>query len=536
MAKSFELKDFEIQEGPSPTQNGMETKRSVIEQDNAILARLGKKPVLKRNFGFMSMLGFSCSIMATWEGVLILFVVSFVNGGFAGSIYGFLIVWLGNLAVFSTMGELASMAPTSGGQYHWVSMLAPKPIQKFLSYIIGWVTVIGWLSNVASGSFFCSGLIQGLIGMNNMNYKPQPWQAILLFYAVVIFAVFVNTVVSRALPKIEGLILIFHLLGFFAILIPLVYMAPHGSSTDVFTSFLNTGGFKTQGLSTLVGIVRPVFSFLGADSAVHMSEEIQNASIIVPRAMLLSIMINGILGFSMLIATLFCLGNVEEILQYPFPFMAIFQQAVGSIGGATTMASVATILTIFALISFVASASRMLWSFARDRGVPGWYTVSKVHRSTSIPMISITLVSIIACLLALISLGSTVAFNDVVSLTVSSLYISYLTGNGLLLWRRINGSIKAYDNSSDGLTNVAGAECLSWGPWKIPEPFGTVVNAFGCLYLIVVMFFSFWPTMMQPDAMHMNYSSLMLGSVVIFAVAYYAFRAKNVYKGPIVEI
>lgn len=123
-----------------------------------------------------------------------------------------------------------------------------------------------------------------------------------------------------------------------------------------------------------------------------MSEEIQNASVIVPRAMLLSIMINGILGFSMLIATLFCLGNVEGILQYPFPFMAIFQQAVGSIGGATTMASVATILTIFALISFVASASRMLWSFARDRGVPGWYTLSKVCRKPLVSSIPLTFV------------------------------------------------------------------------------------------------------------------------------------------------
>lgn len=151
-------------------------------------------------------------------------------------------------------------------------------------------------------------------------------------------------------------------------------------------------------------------------------------------------------------------------------------------------------------------------------------------------MISIALVSVIACLLALISLGSTVAFNDVVSLTVSSLYISYLIGNGLLLWRRINGSIKAYDSSSDGLTNIAGAECLSWGPWRIPESFGTAVNAFGCLYLVVIMFFSFWPTMMHPDAMHMNYSSLMLGSVVIFAVMYYVIRARNVYKGPVIQI
>ena len=78
----------------------------------------------------MSMLAFSCRVMITWEAVLLwvimtllsvkseqqkltgdcsLFVISFANGGFAGSIYGFLFTWLGTLSVFATVGELASM-------------------------------------------------------------------------------------------------------------------------------------------------------------------------------------------------------------------------------------------------------------------------------------------------------------------------------------------------------------------------------------------------------------------------------------------
>jgi hypothetical protein len=35
------------------------------------------------------------------------------------------------------MGELSSMIPTAGGQYHWVSLLAPASSRKFLSYITG---------------------------------------------------------------------------------------------------------------------------------------------------------------------------------------------------------------------------------------------------------------------------------------------------------------------------------------------------------------------------------------------------------------
>ena len=102
-----------------------------------------------------------------------------------------------------------------------------------------------------------------------------------------------------------------------------------------------------------------------------MSEEIQNATVTVPQAMLLSISINGLLGLGMLLAILFCLGNVEEILKFPYPFMAIFNQAVDSVKGTLAMSSIIVILTLFTTIAVVASASRMTWSFARDRGLPG---------------------------------------------------------------------------------------------------------------------------------------------------------------------
>jgi len=59
------------------------------------------------------------------------------NGGTAGFIYMHLVAWSGFLFINISMAEMASMAPTSGGQYHWVSEFSPYKYQKFLSYIIG---------------------------------------------------------------------------------------------------------------------------------------------------------------------------------------------------------------------------------------------------------------------------------------------------------------------------------------------------------------------------------------------------------------
>ncbi len=76
---------------------------------------------------------------------------------------------------------------------------------------------------------------------------------------------------SRALPKIESLIMILHIIGYFAVLIPLVYMAPQGKASDIFTIFLNEGDWPTTGLSFLIGLLGPVFAFGGADGAVYVS-------------------------------------------------------------------------------------------------------------------------------------------------------------------------------------------------------------------------------------------------------------------------
>lgn len=88
--------------------------------DDAMLAILGKKQVLKRRFSFFTLFGFAVCELITWETVLALFKQSFENGGPAGAVYGFIIAWSSTLSVYTVVSELASMAPIAGGQYYWV--------------------------------------------------------------------------------------------------------------------------------------------------------------------------------------------------------------------------------------------------------------------------------------------------------------------------------------------------------------------------------------------------------------------------------
>lgn len=112
-----------------------------------------------------------------------------------------------------------------------------------------------------------------------------------------------------------------------------------------------------------------------------MSEEIQNAALVVPRSIMISIFINGALGFAVLLVTLFSLNDAEKALKTPtgYPYMQIFLDSTGSIAGATAMASIVTIMVFSANIGILATASRMCWSFCRDRGLPGWQLLQHVR-------------------------------------------------------------------------------------------------------------------------------------------------------------
>jgi choline transport protein len=118
-------------------------------------------------------------------------------------------------------------------------------------------------------------------------------------------------------------------------------------------------------------------------TANKMSEEIQNASRVVPWATICSILVNGLLGFGMVIAILFSLGDdVKGVLKtpYSYPFLQIFMNSTRSRAATTGLASLLLSLIFFSMIGLVATTSRMMWSFARDRGLPGWRTLSKVRR------------------------------------------------------------------------------------------------------------------------------------------------------------
>jgi amino acid transporter len=148
-------------------------------------------------------------------------------------------------------------------------------------------------------------------------------------------------------------------------------------------------------------------------------------------------------------------------------------------------------------------------------------TLNQVHPKTALPLYSILISTIISLLLALINIGSTAAFNAIVSVNVAAFFISYMIPTSLLLHKRLrNDPVK---------------DKIPWGPWKMGPIVGPIFNFGALIYTLITLFFSFWPATQSVTPITMNWSCLLFGASVIFSVGFYFVFGRHSYKWPIVD-
>ncbi|RMZ91501.1 hypothetical protein DV736_g1274, partial [Chaetothyriales sp. CBS 134916] len=489
------------------------------DADKQEMSMLGKKQVLRRNFSFLTMLGFASTCIASWEGILTYLSFILTDGGTPLLFWGFIACGTGQTLVYASIAEMASMSPTAGGQYHWVSEFAPPQHQQLLSYLSGWLTAIGWQVYNASVCFLVGTIIQGLIVLNDETYVYQQWHGTVLSISIVVFSIAFNTVLASRLPVIEGMVLVLHILGFFAIIIPLWVMAPRAPADVALLQFVNNGKWPTTGLSAMVGLLAPMAVLVGYDCSVHMSEEIKDASVTLPRAIMGSVILNVSLVFVMVVTLCFCLGDPNVALDSAtgYPFIEVFYQATGSKAGTNVMTTIIIIMLSACAVSEVAAASRQIWSFARDGGLPGHRWLSGVSPNWNIPLPAVIVSLLIAALISLINIGSSVALQAITSLGALATLFSYYLTIGCLLYRRLSG-------------RPLPARRWSLGAW------GMAINIAALLFLTPLIFFITWPLVTPVDATSFNWSSVMLVGVLIMAMIYYVIKGRKEYVGPVVYV
>ena len=361
-------------------------------------------------------------------------------------------------------------------RYHWVAVITPKRWVPLASWITGWINVSGWIALTTSGGLLASQLISGLIGLYHPDFTLKPWQVWLIYVAWTLIAFLINAFLNNLLPYVNRAAFIWSIGGFAIICITVLACASpnYASAEFVFTNFINETGWP-DGVAWLLGLLQGGFGITGYDAVAHMIEEIPNASVEGPKIMIYCVCIGTVTGFIFLVVLLFVSGgNTEAIVSSALgPLLQILYNATSSRAGAVCLLMFPLVCMLFAEVAIMTTSSRMTYAFARDGGLPMSKVFSKVHPRLGQPLNALMLAAGLTILFGLILIGSSSAFNALISASVVALGVSYAIPIAINVCR--------------------GRKMLPPRAFALPSAVGWAANLLGLSYTIVTTVLFLFP-------------------------------------------
>ncbi|KAK5949211.1 hypothetical protein OHC33_009752 [Knufia fluminis] len=484
-------------------------------EDADALAALGHKQELQRNFSMISMLGLAFAILNTWTALSASLSLALPSGGPSAVIWGLITAGIFNLCLAASMAEFLSAYPTAGGQYHWAAIISWKGWAPSISWATGWINVSGWIALTATGGLLGSQLIMGVISLYDPSFEPQRWQQFLIYIGYTLAAFFINTFMTRLLPLITQAAFIWSLAGFVIISITVLACASpdYQSGQFVYGDFLNETGWP-NGLAWLLGLLQGALSLTGFDACAHMIEEIPEPHLRGPKIVIYCIVIGMVTGWIFLSVLLFVLTDVDTVNSSAAgPLLEVLYQATNNRAGATCLLMFPLICLLFATIGIMSTSSRMTWAFARDGGLPFSRIFAKVHPRLDTPVNALLLTTVLVIIFGCIFLGSSSAFNAIVSASVVALGISYAIppAINILRGRKMLPETRAF---------------------KLPNWLGWTCNVVGVLYTILTTILFVFPPELPVTGNNMNYCIVAFAIILIISLIQWFIDGRKNYTGP----
>lgn len=146
--------------------------------------------------------------------------------------------------------------------YYTVSRLAPKKYVPFISWVTGWLNLLGQLAGLASAEWGAAALLLAAVSIgSDFNYMPSIGHTVATMAGMVVVSGIVNSLSTYWLEKLTRTYVIFHVLVLVSCVIALLVMAqpengtPKHTAEYVFTNITNQSGWQPQGWSFVFGFL-----------------------------------------------------------------------------------------------------------------------------------------------------------------------------------------------------------------------------------------------------------------------------------------
>ena len=448
-----------------------------------------------------------------------LFQYGLNTGGPGVMSVGWICVCFFTMFVALGMAEIVSAIPTSGGPYFWAAILAPHGHSAFAAWITGWFNLLGQVAVTTGITFGCAQLISTTASVQS-GYSPTPGSTIGIYAALLVSHATLNTFGVKILRYLNTTSVVLHSIGVSCFAIAVLAKAPtHQSAKFVFSTFYDgtgTVGWSVRASPAYVavcGILMAQYTITGFDASAHLSEETHNASWNAPLGVLMSVGVSSVFGFFLIISLLFSIQDFPGTVSttYSQPVLKILIDVFGNSGAIALMTLVIVTVWHAGLFSMT-SNSRMMFGFSRDGGLPHFFAHVD-HRFRS-PIRTIWLAALLSFLLAIPSLGSTVAFSAATSIATIGLYVSY--GLPILIGLIYPGNFKK-------------------GPFNLGFASRPIALVAVCYVSFLTIVFCL-PEQNPINSQTLNYTPVAIGIVALWAFGSWFLWARKWFTGPIRQI
>ena len=482
-------------------------------EDVKVLHSMGYAQELSRRMGLFSNFAISFSIICILSGGINSLAQATSGAGGIGIGIGWPIGVIMSGVFALCMAQIASAYPTAGGLYHWGSILG----NRFTGWVTAWFNLLGLITvlgaiNVGTYTFFISAFGPAL---NIPNTLPVE----LIFLVVITGAMaLINHFgigLTAKLTDFSGYLIF----GTAVILTIVCLVATKTWDFSRLWTFTNYSGQPpdnavwpqvSNSWVFLLGLLLPIYTITGYDASAHTSEETVGAAKTVPNGMVQSVLWSGIFGWIMLSAFVLMIPNMADAAKQGWN---VFFWAMDAEVNPVVKEILYVLIFISQLLcglATVTSASRMIFAFSRDGGLPFSKALSTVSPKYRTPVGSIWTASVLSVLFvwgaSVVSIAGTSAYTIVVSCTVIFLFFSFVIPIVL------------------GMVAYGGAKWPHMGPWSMGKGLYMIVGVLSVISMVLMFIIG-----VQPPNQWALY--ITVGFLVLAAIVWFAFENRR-FKGP----
>lgn len=343
--------------------------------------------------------------------------------------------------------------------------MAPPRYARFLSYVVGTLTTLGWTLGAAGASVYSANFYLSFGMIVTSSFEPELYQIYVLSVATLGIATLFNTVGVRLLPGINAFMVVFlNSAAFYTLVVLVAKTSPKNSAHEAFLHVTNETGWSSDGFVFLLGFLPGLLTMSVPDAASHMAEEVPNPERTIPLVMFATTCLNAFGGLVMVFVIIFCTTHPENLMA-PLAHQAALQVAVDAWdnkGWVITVAGIMIIVNSNATSALLTGASRLLWAFAKTGGLPAGQVFGRTNKRLQVPVIAVAACSTLAALLALLVFGPYTVLNGIFGCSIICLNVTYWVPIFLMLRKDRNALAKNRNFSLGRAGPYINAVALAW--------------------------------------------------------------------------